>query len=103
MKKLFRIGETVVSVRDAEMSNRAIVTGYQDDGKVLVRFGDDAIPRALPIVSLERPADRPKSELRPIGRGKIWEESANLGDYLRRMGEAETGISTKEKHHESAR
>ena len=99
----FSIGDQVVSVRDVEMSNRATVIGYEENerGFVLVQFADGI--RTLPTQSVEKPADRKdKSQSRPIGQGKIWAEASNLGDYLRRVGEAETGISTKEQHHEKS-
>lgn len=75
------VGSTVFGVRDVEMSNGGFVTGYQDDGKVLVRFGD-GISRALPIASVVSAADR-KAE--PRFASKDWEEAATLGDYISRL------------------
>jgi hypothetical protein len=93
----FAIGDTVVSVRDVEMSNRATVIGYEENerGYVVVTFAD-GVPRVVQIQSLQRPADRKGESRRPIGQGEIWAESANLGDYLTRLGEADS-ISKKEQ------
>jgi hypothetical protein len=88
--KPLSIGETVFGVRDMELSNPAIVIGFDDRGAVLVRFADD-IPRALPVASLQRAADR-KAE--PRFASKNLAESTTLGDYLTRI---ESGISQKEK------
>jgi hypothetical protein len=92
-----RVGDVVVSVRDVEASNRARVIGYEENerGFVLVQFAD-GMTRALPVESVERVSDRKdESRSRPIGQGKDWAESKNLGDYLRRVGEAESGLFTK--------
>jgi len=90
VKKPFAVGDLVVSIRDMEMSNRASVLGYDERGFVLVRF-EDGVPRAVPVASVERAADR-KPRFRP--QSKELAESANLGDYLARI---ESGILTKEK------
>jgi hypothetical protein len=100
----FAIGDAVISVRDVEMSNPATVIGYEENerGFVVVKFAD-GIPRALPVQSIERVSDRKDaSRSRPIGLGKIWAESKNLGDYLTRLGEAESGLFTKEKENEKS-
>jgi len=104
MKKKFSVGDTVASVRDLEMSNRATVIGYEENerGFVLVQFAD-GMPRALPVESMERVSDRKdESRSRPIAQGKDWAESKNLGDYLTRLGEAESVIFTKEKQNEKS-
>jgi hypothetical protein len=90
--KPFRVGETVFGVRDMELSDKGTVVGYEESerGFVLVRFADD-IPRALPVASLVRAADR-KAE--PRFASKNLAESTTLGDYLTRI---ESGISQKEK------
>ncbi len=93
----FRIGDVVVSVRDVEMSNRATVIREEDArGFISVQFAD-GMPRDMPVRSMERAADRKDGPSRPIGQGTIFAESTNLGDYLRRMGEADS-ISKKEQH-----
>jgi hypothetical protein len=94
----FSVGDAVFGVRDMEMSDKDIVLGYEESerGFVLVRF-DDGIPRALPVASVERAADR-KDEPRFRPQSKDLAEAKNLGDYLIRMGEAESGISQKEQH-----
>jgi hypothetical protein len=99
----FAVGDLVVSVRDVEASNRAIVICEVDArGLVLVRFAD-GMSRALPVQSIERVSDRKdESRSRPIGQGKDWAESKNLGDYLVRLGEAESGLFTKEQQNEKS-
>lgn len=95
----FKVGDTVVPIRDVEASILAKVVGYEENerGYVIVVFAD-GIPRAMPVQSLEKPADRKNGpQSRPIGQGTIFSESTNLGDYLRRMGEADS-ISKKEQH-----
>jgi hypothetical protein len=104
MKRPFKIGETVVSIRDVEASNRARVVGYEENerGFILVQFAD-GMPRALPVQSMERVSDRKdESRSRPIAQGKDWAESKNLGDYLTRLGEAESDILAKEKQNEKS-
>jgi hypothetical protein len=81
------IGETVFGVRDMELSDGGIVLGFEND-RVLVRFGDGA-PRAFPVASLVRAADR-KAE--PRFASKNLAESTTLGDYLTRI---ESGISQR--------
>lgn len=101
--KPFCVGDLVVSVRDVEASNRGTVVREEDErGFVVVQFAD-SMPRSVPVQSVERVADRKdEPQPRPIGQGKDWQESKNLGDYLRRLGEAESGIFTKEKEHEKS-
>ena len=101
--KPFGVGDLVVSVRDVEASNRATVVREEDErGFVVVQFAD-AMPRAMPVQSVERVADRKdEPQSRPIGQGKDLPESTNLGDYLRRLGEAESGIFTKEQEMKKA-
>jgi hypothetical protein len=99
----FAIGDVVVSVKDVEMSNRATVVAYEENerGYVVVTFAD-GVPRAMQVQSLQRSADRKSESRRPIGRGDIWALSANLGDYLTRMAEADS-ISKKEQQNEEDR
>jgi hypothetical protein len=99
--KPFRIGEELVSVRDVEASNRATVIHEEDErGFVLVQFADE-MPRPMPVQSMERVSDRKgESRSRPIGQGKDWAESKNLGEYLIRLGEKEDAIFAKEPHNE---
>jgi hypothetical protein len=101
MKTSLKLGDVIFSIRDMEMSNPGTVVGFDERRFVLVKFAD-GIPRPLPAESLQRPTDRKDTPLRPIGRGKIWEEATNLGDYLRTMGEADSGI-TKGKYEKSTR
>ena len=62
--------------------------------KTTTRFGDTVAESIQPTAD-----GKDDSKYRP---GKIWEESTSLGDYLVRMAEAETGISTKEQHDEKS-
>jgi hypothetical protein len=93
----FQIDEVVFGVRDMELSNEGVVLGYDERGFVMVRFGD-GMPRAFPVASVERAADRKdKPRFRP--QSKNLAEAANLGDYLIRI---ESGISQKEKENEKS-
>jgi hypothetical protein len=86
-----RVGETVVSVRDVEASNRATVVREEDErGFVLVQFAD-GMPRPMPVQSMERVSDR-KDESRSRPQSKDLAEAKNLGDYLSRV---ESGISQR--------
>jgi len=95
-KRPFSVGEELVNVRDMEMSYRAIVIHEEDErGFISVMFADQ-MPRSLPVASLERPADRPGSKSQPR-TGTEYSQAKNLGDYLTRVGLAESVIFTKEK------
>jgi hypothetical protein len=99
-KRRFAVGDRLVSVRDLEASNVATVISEEDErGFVVVQFAD-GVPRTLPVRSLQRPD---KFRLVPDTSWRTeYSQSANLGEYLTRMGEAEPGIFTKEKEHEKS-
>ena len=86
-----RVGETVVSVRDVEASNRATVVREEDErGFVLVQFAD-GMPRPMPVQSMERVSDR-KDESRSRPQSTALSEATSLGDYITRL---EAGISQR--------
>ena len=104
MSWYFSVNQTVVGIRDVESSCIGIVKGYDSDGKVLVKWPMNDFPVALPAQSVERVSDRKDdSRTRPIGHGKIWEESENLGDYLTKMATADSGLPKEKKHEKNTR